>query len=477
MGLCASSPGNANSVVVSVVTADAKPTVTPPAPSTPEPTPAPSLAPAKTTAPIPATLPGTPDRSNEPRTPDVSRRNVMPSSGTAGPTRAGSGSKLAGSGALQTQLQAQLAQLAAKENPAAKEDGGKEAVGRPAALTTAGPEVVPVSTSSQQVLAAAASAEAHHKSKVGGGPAPVSPLAAARTEGTPAGSPRTPTQKRFQEEHLNRRKQSLAGVLPIAAKDGLLATVFAGGSGGQTDDVLEALVANHLEPAGYDSDSSSSSEGDDDGELLDDDWLEAEDEEPATVPEPVAAKKEVVVRKQNKAFDQRVVGSMAPNKQQAVSSGSSAASKMLGGAIKATMVASKMKEGLVRIRQNANAANVSETTEIRHAESETGKKTINQYEFIRTLGEGAYGKVKLAVNTKNKNLVAIKILKRRNFEKFGMAEDGPAEMVKAEIAIMKKLRHENITILYVFLYVCIWMDDHDDGACARHACVSVVGVG
>ena len=395
-------------------------------------------------------------------------QGTLHSSGTADPTRAGSGSKLAGSGALQTQLRAQLAQLAAKEDPPAKEDGGKEAVGRPAALTTAGPDVVPVSTSSQQVAAAAAvSAEARHKSQVEGGPAPVSPLAAAHVEGMPVESPRTPTQKRFQQEHLNRRKQSLAGVLPIAAKDGLLATVFAGGSGGQTD-VLEALVANHLEPAGYDSDSSSSSEGDDDGDLLDDDWLEAEDEEPATVPEPVAAKKEVVVRKQNKAFDQRVIGSMAPNKQQAELSGSSPASKMFGGAIKATIVATKMKEGLVRIRQHANAANVSETTEIRHAESETGKKTINQYEFIRTLGEGAYGKVKLAVNTKNKNLVAIKILKRRNFEKFGMAEDGPAEMVKAEIAIMKKLRHENITILYVF---CIWLDGHNDGACTRHTCV------
>jgi len=41
-----------------------------------------------------------------------------------------------------------------------------------------------------------------------------------------------------------------------------------------------------------------------------------------------------------------------------------------------------------------------------------GKKTVNEYRFIRTLGRGAYAKVKLAVHSINRKQYAIKILHR-----------------------------------------------------------------
>lgn len=40
--------------------------------------------------------------------------------------------------------------------------------------------------------------------------------------------------------------------------------------------------------------------------------------------------------------------------------------------------------------------------------------TIGKYQLLRTLGQGQYGKVKLAVNKDNGEEVAVKIMKRKN---------------------------------------------------------------
>jgi tRNA A-37 threonylcarbamoyl transferase component Bud32 len=62
------------------------------------------------------------------------------------------------------------------------------------------------------------------------------------------------------------------------------------------------------------------------------------------------------------------------------------------------------------------------------------------------LGEGAFGKVSLAIDKRDKKKVAIKRISRRK-----MAQVNATEYVKREIEIMKKLKHKNIIALVDFI--------------------------
>lgn len=42
-----------------------------------------------------------------------------------------------------------------------------------------------------------------------------------------------------------------------------------------------------------------------------------------------------------------------------------------------------------------------------------GSNSIGKYQFVRTIGEGAFAKVKLAVDTTNDHYVAIKIIDKQ----------------------------------------------------------------
>ncbi|KJZ70077.1 hypothetical protein HIM_10538 [Hirsutella minnesotensis 3608] len=79
----------------------------------------------------------------------------------------------------------------------------------------------------------------------------------------------------------------------------------------------------------------------------------------------------------------------------------------------------------------------------------TGRKSINQYEFIEEIGCGVDGKVKLARNTQTGENVAIKIIprfskKRRLGHVTAMS---PQDKAKKEIAILKSIRHPNVVAL------------------------------
>ena len=63
---------------------------------------------------------------------------------------------------------------------------------------------------------------------------------------------------------------------------------------------------------------------------------------------------------------------------------------------------------------------------------------VEGWDFMQTLGEGAYSEVKLAVNRSTKECVAVKIIQ------FADHPDLNADNLKKEICIMKMLRHENI---------------------------------
>jgi len=74
------------------------------------------------------------------------------------------------------------------------------------------------------------------------------------------------------------------------------------------------------------------------------------------------------------------------------------------------------------------------------------KDTLSAYTIIKDLGEGTFGKVKLASHNHTKEKVAIKIL-----EKNKILDESDRERVSREIQILKILRHPNITQLYEIL--------------------------
>ena len=66
-------------------------------------------------------------------------------------------------------------------------------------------------------------------------------------------------------------------------------------------------------------------------------------------------------------------------------------------------------------------------------------KSVGKYDLYRTLGEGAYGKVKYGVNRDTNEAVAIKILDKEKIQKQNMGAQ-----IKKEILIMKMISHKNV---------------------------------
>lgn len=77
----------------------------------------------------------------------------------------------------------------------------------------------------------------------------------------------------------------------------------------------------------------------------------------------------------------------------------------------------------------------------------SGRKLINDYELIEKLGSGQHGTVKLGKNLQTSDLVAVKIV-RRFSKKVRLGRTGdPSDMIKKEVAILKKARHGNVVSL------------------------------
>lgn len=73
-------------------------------------------------------------------------------------------------------------------------------------------------------------------------------------------------------------------------------------------------------------------------------------------------------------------------------------------------------------------------------------KRVGKYEIGNTLGQGSFGKVKLATNTETKQQVAIKILDKEKIQKQNMGAQ-----IKKEISIMKMVKHSFVVKLYEVL--------------------------
>ena len=77
----------------------------------------------------------------------------------------------------------------------------------------------------------------------------------------------------------------------------------------------------------------------------------------------------------------------------------------------------------------------------------SGRKTINHYELLDKLGSGNHGTVKLARDLLTDTLCAVKIV-RRFSKKLRLGRSGdPNDMIKKEVAILKKARHPNVVSL------------------------------
>ena len=66
-----------------------------------------------------------------------------------------------------------------------------------------------------------------------------------------------------------------------------------------------------------------------------------------------------------------------------------------------------------------------------------------------TLGEGTFGKVKMATHLTTQEKVAIKVL-----EKNKIVDPSDVERVSREIQILKVLRHPNLVQLYEVTHTC-----------------------
>ncbi|KAL4459871.1 hypothetical protein ABPG74_003397 [Tetrahymena malaccensis] len=79
-------------------------------------------------------------------------------------------------------------------------------------------------------------------------------------------------------------------------------------------------------------------------------------------------------------------------------------------------------------------------------QQETVKKnqmTMDQFQVLETLGKGSYASVKLAIDKRTNQKIAIKI-----YEKFKLTDPNKFKNVRREINILSKMTHENIIRLY-----------------------------
>ena len=77
----------------------------------------------------------------------------------------------------------------------------------------------------------------------------------------------------------------------------------------------------------------------------------------------------------------------------------------------------------------------------------SGRKLVNNYEFVKKLGSGTHGTVKLARDLETNEYVAIKIV-RRFSKKIRLGKhETPEDKVKKEVAVLKKARHPHVVSL------------------------------
>ncbi|OAJ42181.1 hypothetical protein BDEG_25671 [Batrachochytrium dendrobatidis JEL423] len=144
---------------------------------------------------------------------------------------------------------------------------------------------------------------------------------------------------------------------------------------------------------------------------------------------------------------------------------------------------------LININRIFDSIIVKETLDAKVTEETSGERHLNQYHIQRVLGSGSFGIVHLSLDADSNTLVAIKEFSKSKLRKQQALKNGlfigacrgrgrgrgrgagpanlaasgnnhaivakpvenPIDLVRGEIAILKKLRHRNIVKLYEVL--------------------------
>lgn len=79
----------------------------------------------------------------------------------------------------------------------------------------------------------------------------------------------------------------------------------------------------------------------------------------------------------------------------------------------------------------------------------TNRHVVNNYILLNQLGKGSYGEVRLCKERTSNELFAIKVMDKKVLQKKVIGKSSTSfDDVKREVAIMKKLKHENVVRLY-----------------------------
>eukprot|EP00293_Proteomonas_sulcata_P009738 CAMPEP_0184301016 /NCGR_PEP_ID=MMETSP1049-20130417/11304_1 /TAXON_ID=77928 /ORGANISM="Proteomonas sulcata, Strain CCMP704" /LENGTH=302 /DNA_ID=CAMNT_0026611881 /DNA_START=166 /DNA_END=1074 /DNA_ORIENTATION=+ len=92
-----------------------------------------------------------------------------------------------------------------------------------------------------------------------------------------------------------------------------------------------------------------------------------------------------------------------------------------------------------------------DTTTVTARKDDDGKKYVNQYEIVKDLGKGSFGKVKLVKHTETGEVFAMKVFNKNVLRKKRMGTRNLLMDIEHEIKIMKKIDHPNCIKLYEVL--------------------------
>ena len=85
--------------------------------------------------------------------------------------------------------------------------------------------------------------------------------------------------------------------------------------------------------------------------------------------------------------------------------------------------------------------------------SEVNKNPFNDYEIIKTLGEGAFGEVHLVKHNLTKAIRAMKVIK-----KMDDFENNNDQDLLNEINVLKKIDHPNVIKIFEFFFFLLFLE-------------------